>query len=115
MRPLPKWPAANLKKVLGAMAKDRCTSSAERRFGKCLPPEVPGKFAAVQGALAKMPRGTAAVYIGDDETDEGVFAVLKNQITVQVGLPNGTHARYFLPAPADVLRFLSHLEREFRS
>ena len=86
-----------------------------KKIWEVLPPEVPGKFAAVQHALAGMPAGTAAIYIGDDETDEGVFAVLKDQVTVKVGSPNGTRARYFLAAPPDVLRFLSRLEREFRA
>ena len=86
-----------------------------KKIWEVLPPEVPGKFAVVRGALAKMPRGTAAIYIGDDETDEGAFAVLKNQITIRVGTAGGTRARYFLPAPPDVLRFLSRLDREFRS
>lgn len=85
-----------------------------KKTWEVLPPEIPGKFAVVQGVLAKMPHGTAAVYIGDDRTDEGAFAVLKDQITVRVGEVDGTRARYFLPAPADVLRFLSRLEREFR-
>lgn len=86
-----------------------------KKICEVLPREIPGKFAAVRDALAKKPRGTAAIYIGDDETDEGVFAVLKHQITVRVGTADGTRARYFLPAPADVLRFLSRLEREFRA
>jgi trehalose 6-phosphate phosphatase len=102
-----------LKKVLAPWGRSLHVLGGKKTW-EVLPPEVPGKFAAVQGALAKMPRGTAAVYIGDDETDEGVFAVLKNQITVKVGLPNRTRARYFLTAPPDVLRFLSRLEREFR-
>jgi hypothetical protein len=33
---------------------------------------------------------------------------------VRVGKADGTRARYFLPAPADVLRFLSRVERELR-
>ncbi|MFZ0786374.1 MAG: trehalose-phosphatase [Candidatus Acidiferrales bacterium] len=102
-----------LKKVLAPWRKTLHVVSG-KKIWEVLPPEVPGKFAAVQGALAKMPRGAAAVYIGDDETDEGVFAVLKNQVTVRVGNADGTVARYFLPAPADVLRFLSRLERELR-
>jgi trehalose-phosphatase len=85
-----------------------------KKIWEVLPPEIPGKFAAVQGVLAQMRAGTAAVYIGDDETDEGVFAVLKNQITVRVGAADHTRARYFLPAPPDVLRFLALLERELR-
>jgi trehalose 6-phosphate phosphatase len=86
-----------------------------KKIWEILPTEVPGKFAAVQAALARMPPGTAAVYIGDDETDEGVFSALKNQTTIRVGTNDGTRARYFLPAPSDVLRFLARIEREFRS
>jgi trehalose 6-phosphate phosphatase len=87
-----------------------------KRIWEVLPREIPGKFAAVRDVLAKMPAArTAAVYVGDDETDEGVFAILKNQVTVRVGSAAGTRARYFLPAPQDVLRFLSRLERELRS
>lgn len=86
-----------------------------KKIWEVLPPEVPGKFAAVQGALAGMPQGTAAIYIGDDKTDEGAFSVLRNQIAIRVGTAGGTRARYFLPAPPDVLRFLGRLEREFRS
>lgn len=85
-----------------------------KKIWEVLPPEVPGKFAAVRGALAGMPARTAAIYIGDDETDEGVFRVLKNQPTIRVGRPDATRARYFLPAPPDVLRFLARLDRELR-
>jgi trehalose 6-phosphate phosphatase len=103
-----------LKKILAPWRKSLHILGG-KKIWEILPPEVPGKFEAVQRALAKMPRGAAAVYIGDDETDEGVFAVLKNQITIRVGARDGTRARYFLAAPPDVLRFLSRLDREFRS
>jgi trehalose-phosphatase len=103
-----------LKKVLAPWRKSLHVLGG-KKIWEILPPEVPGKFEAVQRALAKMPRGAAAVYVGDDDTDEGVFAVLKNQITIRVGANDGTRARYFLPAPPDVLRFLSRLDREFRS
>jgi trehalose 6-phosphate phosphatase len=103
-----------LKSVVGPWRKTLHVL-AGKKIWEVLPPEVPGKFAAVLGALAKMPPRTAAIYIGDDETDEGVFAVLKNQVTVRVGGADGTRARYFLEAPADVLRFLARLERESRS
>ncbi len=103
-----------LKRVLAPWRKSLHVLGG-KKIWEVLPAEVPGKFAAVQRALARMPRGTAAIYIGDDETDEGVFAVLKNQITIRVGANDGTRARYFLPAPPDVLRFLSRLDREFRS
>jgi trehalose 6-phosphate phosphatase len=102
-----------LKKILAPWWKSLRVLGG-KKIWEILPPEVPGKFEAVQRALAKKPRGAAAIYIGDDETDEGVFAILKNQITIRVGANDGTHARYFLPAPSDVLRFLSRLEREFQ-
>ena len=100
-----------LKRVLAPWRKSLHVLGG-KKIWEVLPPEIPGKFAAVEQALAKMPAGTAAIYIGDDETDEGVFAVLKNQPTIRVGSADGTRARYFLPAPPDVLRFLSRLERE---
>jgi trehalose 6-phosphate phosphatase len=103
-----------LKKVLAPWRKSLHVLGG-KKIWEILPLEVPGKFRAVQRALAKMPRGATAVYVGDDETDEGVFDVLKNQITIRVSAVDGTRARYFLPAPPDVLRFLSRLDREFRS
>jgi len=86
-----------------------------KRIWEVLPPEVPGKFAVVERALARMPRGSAAVYIGDDDSDEAVFAGLRGQITVRVGAARRTSARYFVAEPSDVLRLLSCLEREFRA
>jgi trehalose 6-phosphate phosphatase len=103
-----------LKKVLAPWRKSLHVLGG-KKIWEVLPREIPGKFAAVREALKKMPSGTIAVYIGDDETDEGVFAVLKNQITVRVGNADSTRARYCLAAPQDVLRFLSHLERALRS
>jgi len=79
-----------------------------------LPRELPGKSSAVRDALAKLPPGTPAVYLGDDDTDETAFAVLTDQITIRVGKTSNTHARYWLRTPADVLRFLTRVERELR-
>jgi trehalose 6-phosphate phosphatase len=83
-----------------------------KRIWEVLPRELPGKAAAVQDALAELPFGTPAVYLGDDDTDETAFAVLTDQITIRVGKTPDTHARYWLPAPADVLRFLTRVEKE---
>jgi trehalose 6-phosphate phosphatase len=51
-----------------------------------------------------------ALYVGDDETDEDVFALRDSRIlTVRVGKKNGSSARYFLKRQAEitaVLRFL---------
>jgi trehalose 6-phosphate phosphatase len=77
-----------------------------------LPIEIPGKSSVVEAVLNKLPASPTVVYIGDDSTDEMAFAVLQNQITVRVGHPPLTCARYFLRRPADVLRFLARLEKE---
>lgn len=81
-----------------------------------LPREIPGKHAAVQDVLAGLPASTVVVYAGDDGTDEPAFAALGNQITIRVGCTRHTEtrARYCLPAPAEMLRFLTRLEKELR-
>jgi trehalose-6-phosphatase len=47
-------------------------------------------------------------YIGDDQTDEDAFTLLPQEsITIRVGLAStSTAARYGVPEPDDVLRFL---------
>jgi trehalose 6-phosphate phosphatase len=82
------------------------------RVWEVLPSEIPGKSSAVEEVLGELPAAAAIVYIGDDCTDEAAFAALPNQITVRVGREPGTFARYFVRAPADVLRLLARFEKE---
>ncbi len=84
------------------------------RVWEVLPREVAGKSSAVLGILKNLPPGTPAIYVGDDGTDELAFKVLEGQITVRVGGPRATHARYYVRTPADVFRFLARLEKELR-
>lgn len=47
------------------------------------------------------------IYIGDDITDEDAFAALKNKgLTVFVGRPKRTKARYYLRSPREVMELL---------
>jgi trehalose 6-phosphate phosphatase len=46
--------------------------------------------------------GAAMVYAGDDATDEEAFALLPEAITVKVGEPAGTWARYCVPGTEEV-------------
>jgi len=105
--------AASLDKLLRSWA-DLFYVLSGKWIWEVLPRELPGKSSAVRDALAKLPPGTPAVYLGDDDTDETAFAVLTDQITIRVGKTPNTHARYWLGAPADVLRFLTRVERELR-
>lgn len=84
------------------------------RVWEVLPKEVAGKSSAVLRILKSLPRGTPAIYIGDDGTDELAFEALPGQITIRVGAPRSTHARYWVRTPADVARLLARLETELR-
>jgi trehalose 6-phosphate phosphatase len=77
-----------------------------------LPVEIRGKGVAARDRLKQFPAGTAAIYIGDDGTDESAFQELHDQITIRVGKTNETHARYYLRSPREVIHFLSRLENE---
>lgn len=49
------------------------------------------------------------IFMGDDRTDEDAFRALPGAITVKVGPPAGTAARYFVDSPREVERFLRWL------
>jgi len=52
----------------------------------------------------------AAIYVGDDRTDEDAFAVLPNAITIHVGTQfSRSAARFFVRSPDGVLTFLQSL------
>ena len=77
-----------------------------------LPNEIRGKGGAVLDLLSEFPPGTPAIYIGDDGTDETAFEALADQITVRVGNPQKSAAKYYVRNPREVIRFLLRLEAE---
>jgi trehalose-phosphatase len=69
------------------------------------------KGAAVEWVLARLNDSELLpVYLGDDNSDEDAFAVLSDGVTVRVGGPPATRARYRVPGPAEVYQFLLWLE-----
>ena len=74
----------------------------------------PGQYGKGQAALALMThlRRTGLFFIGDDQTDEEVFALREGlAMGVRVGRDQGTKAAYYLRRQheiEDVLRFLVH-------
>jgi trehalose 6-phosphate phosphatase len=82
------------------------------KIWEVLSKEVKGKGEAVREVLAEFSNSPLAVYLGDDTTDEAAFAALCRGITVRVGRPRGTKARFYLRNPAEVQRFLERLEAE---
>ena len=78
-----------------------------------MPKEILGKGAASRALLNGLPEKTLGIYVGDDVTDETAFAALNDQITVKVGRMPGTQAHFYVRDPAEVHRFLTHLETLF--
>jgi trehalose-phosphatase len=61
-----------------------------------------------RNAIPAMP-----VYIGDDLTDEDAFKLLENSgLTIFVGKPKKSNAKYYVKDTTEVLDFLSWLEEE---
>ena len=83
-----------------------------KKVWEVLPRGIAGKGAAVSDLMRGQKGKVAAVYVGDDSTDERAFQALADQITVRVGERRGTKASFYLRRPADVLRFLARIERE---
>jgi trehalose-phosphatase len=70
------------------------------------------KGRAVRWLWEKLAEGNpnpAALYLGDDATDEDAFAAVPDGVTVMVGPARQTAARYRLDGPPDVTRFLGWL------
>jgi trehalose-phosphatase len=65
------------------------------------------KVAAMDWIKEKLYKQDALViYLSDDVTDEEVFTTLADHITIKVGDPTNTAARYHLAGPDEVQRFL---------
>jgi trehalose 6-phosphate phosphatase len=79
-----------------------------------LPVGAPNKAAALQSELRRL-RCQAALYLGDDQTDEDVFALDRRLplLAVRVGRRPRSLAPYYLPSQADVDALLAGL-RELR-
>ncbi len=82
------------------------------RIWEVLCREVRGKGEAVREILSGMEDSPLAFYLGDDTTDETAFAALPRGVTVRVGHPRSTRARFFLRNPQEVGQFLKKLEAE---
>lgn len=78
-----------------------------------IPVACPGKGLAVRKELAHFtPQNALPIYLGDDLSDEPAFAALPRGLTVLVGGPRKTRARFRLRSPGEVPRALGRLEEE---
>jgi trehalose-phosphatase len=83
----------------------------ERGF-ELLPAEMGDKGTAVRHELAIAGRTALPVFVGDDAVDEPAFASLAGGITIRVGRPRPTHARFRLDDVKQVRMFLERLNKE---
>lgn len=84
--------------------------------GKCVVNLVPEGAPDKGGALARVAADlgcAAAVYVGDDETDEDVFGLRggPDLLAVRVGARRGSRAAFYVPRQGDVDRLLERLIR----
>jgi trehalose 6-phosphate phosphatase len=71
-----------------------------------MPPTASHKGTALLEYMRRLDCNTA-LYVGDDETDEDVFALRDHRIlTVRVGKKTGSSARYFLKRQAEITEVL---------
>lgn len=77
-----------------------------------VPRQVRGKGAAVAEFKRRLPPSSLPIYVGDDLTDEPAFEALRRGITVRVGSPRKTSARFRLRDPQEVCTFLERIQDE---
>jgi len=84
-----------------------------RNVWEVLPRELEDKGAAVKQQLALLRGRSLPVYVGDDQVDEPAFAALRAGVTVRVGPPCRSQARYRLSGVTEVGTFIQRLRMEF--
>jgi trehalose 6-phosphate phosphatase len=97
--------------VLHAAGRLRDTRIVEGKMVvNVLPANAPDKGAALL-QLCKRLRCDAAIYVGDDDTDEDAFAVAGRfpLLGIRVGHARRSRASYFLPGQTDIDRLLARL------
>jgi trehalose 6-phosphate phosphatase len=95
-----------------ARAGSRVRLMEGKKVWEILPVELKGKGEAVLRLLRESEERLLPIYLGDDTTDEAAFAALPRGITVRVGDPHPTHARFELRDPGEACEFLRKLEAE---
>jgi trehalose 6-phosphate phosphatase len=97
-----------LRKSLRSLASPLRIVPGEKVW-EIVPPQVQGKGAAIRRALQFVAGPSLPIFVGDTLADEEAFAELKKGITIQVGRPRRTFARYRLRNPREVEIFLARL------
>lgn len=100
--------------IMKGLARSSLKTSAVLRQGKKVveirPDSGWNKGKGVEWILQRFPVGNRVFFIGDDNTDEDVFRIMKNRaITVRVGRLRGSAAAYYLPKQNQINGLLKKL------
>lgn len=101
--------------VIAYLAGNKIKISSGKKVLEIKPPIQWDKGKSVLWLLARQEfasRGDAAlpIYIGDDITDEDAFGALQNKgLTIFVGKPKKTKARYYLKNPREAMELLERI------
>ena len=100
-----------VRRIVGS-APDKLRILPGKMVWEVLPRQFPGKGSVALVLFNTLAGSKIAIYFGDDETDEEAFAVLPEQITVNVGTGRNTRAAYYVRNHTEVMGFLRLLEKE---
>jgi trehalose 6-phosphate phosphatase len=76
-----------------------------------MPPGSPHKGTALLSLMIQL-QSHAAVYVGDDQTDEDVFQADRNLILgIRIGMSAESRAQWYLNRQGETLRLLQYLVR----
>jgi trehalose 6-phosphate phosphatase len=104
-------PALVHRLILALLADLRGTRIVEgKRVVNILPAGAPDKGSALI-TLRKCLRCQAAIYVGDDDNDEDVFALATQEplLGIRIGHSRRSHAKYFVPSQAAIDQLLLRL------
>lgn len=102
---------------LAVQAAAKLVPSPRLVFGKAvinvIPPGSPHKGSALVNLMQRL-RCAAALYVGDDDTDEDVFALQDERIvSVRVGRKSLSAARYYIRRQSEIEALLEYLLRVY--
>jgi len=100
---------------IAIQAAEQLTPPPRLVFGKAvvnvIPPGTPHKGTALAELMHRL-RSSAALYVGDDDTDEDVFSLPDERIvSVRVGRKSASAARFYLHRQSEIAALLQYVLR----
>jgi trehalose 6-phosphate phosphatase len=110
-RRLPEALAGPLERLVRQLALPQLRVLGGQLVWEIMPREAGDKGIAARAEWLRTSRCAIPIYIGNDGTDEPAFETLAEGITIRVGSPVPSRARYYLRDPAETSILLERLWR----